>query len=925
MNAEDQMDLLSIALKYLDEQKWAIHPLAPKEKIPITKGWDKFSHELPTREQVRSWWTENPNYNIGLVTGEASNVVVLDLDLETNPNAANELAALTNDGTLRSIVGPFVWTGGGGKHAYFAYPEGTNIGCSSIGIKGIDTRGNGGNIVLPPSIHPNGERYRWNAPLDDRDLPPLPDAIIAKLDKDRPALKPARIDVTLNATGLLSVMMERCAFCQEFTPDTGEMSEELWYRWLTQMVCYDGGAELAYELSSGSEKFDDKVTQKKIAHAQEACAKELAPYRCNEIIGCDGWTSVECEFCIAHPDRRNSSPAGLPHILHGLEQEKAQAGISLSDNIDIDDVETETIPDEVVEGMEDEIEQATAYVTETPVNTELGQFRLHWQDCNFLQYCHDNATTLSEQLWYAMLSNFSRFENEGRQLAHQLSQNYPDYSEAETDNRLNHAETASRPITCKTIAQKGFKCPLLKQCKAKSPAALLKINTSGEEKKGPTAEEIALQFLATEYTHDGTVTLKYYREDWWTWNEQRYSEIPKADLEARIARFIIDRPNCDVTTTFVSSAVKTLTGQCLIPANVTLPVWTGKELEVTSAGHVIAFENGLLDFDALLRNENVELASHTPTFFTHIALPYPFDINADCPEWLAFLDYNLEGDNERIAVLQEFVGYCISWDTRLHKFLLMEGESRTGKSTFTDVVTALLGEDNITHIPLEMFGQRFALASTLGKLGNITSDVGDLDSVAEGAFKQFIGGDRMNFERKYRDTIFAYPSARVIIATNNRPRFLDRSQAIWERMLLIEWNKVIPEAERDIQLRERIKENELPGIFRWALAGLARLLEQNHFTHSQSVADAIDDYQLDTNPAREFLVDNYEAAEGSFMYTQDIYREYAKWCEYRGYKALGERNFSKEIKRAFPKVEPKRQRNPLCQQLRGYEGIGRQR
>ncbi len=571
-----------------------------------------------------------------------------------------------------------------------------------------------------------------------------------------------------------------------------------------------------------------------------------------------------------------------------------------------------------------ESSERTSTTTEHP-NEKSPPSALKWQDCEFLMYCEDNARTLSEPLWYAMLSNLSRFGDEGRRLAHQLSQNYPDYSEAETDKKLTHAETASRPITCKSIANKGFKCPLLKQCKAKSPAALLKMNTSGEEKKGPTAEEIAEEYLATENTQDGIPTLKFYREDWWTWNEQRYSEMPKADLEARIARFITDKPNCDVTVNFVSSAVKTLTGQCLVPANVTLPVWTGKELEVTSAGHVVAFENGLLDFDALLRGENVERKSHTPTFFTQIALPYPFDINADCPEWLAFLEHNLEGDNERIAVLQEFVGYCLCWDTRHHKFLLMEGESRTGKSTFTNVVTALLGEDNVTHIPLEMFGQRFALASTLGKLVNITSDVGDLDSVAEGAFKQFIGGDRMNFERKYRDTIFAYPTARVIIAANNRPRFLDRSEAIWERMLLVEWNRVIPEAERDLNLRERIKENELPGIFRWALAGLARLLEQNHFTHSQSVSDAIDDYRLDTNPAREFLVDNYEITEGSFVYTKDIYKEYAQWCEDHGYKPLGERNFSKEIKRAFPKAEPKRQRNHLCQRLRGYEGIGRQR
>lgn len=924
MNAEDQMDLLSIALKYLDEQKWAIHPLAPQGKKPVTDGWNKLSHELPSREQIISWWQENPEYNIGLVTGEASGVVVLDIDLHKNPNAAEELEALIDDGTHRRIVCPYVWTGGGGKHAYFAYPDGANIGCTSIGIEGIDTRGNGGNIVLPPSIHPNGKPYRWNAPLEDRDLPPLPDAIIAKLDKDRPAPKPANVDVTLNPTDLLSVMMERCAFCHQFTPNSGDISEELWYRWLTQMVCFDGGVELAYELSSGSEKFDDKVTQKKIAHAQEALAKGLAPYRCNEIIGCDGWTSIECDFCIAHPSRRDSSPAGLPHILHGLEQEKAQAGISLSDNIDIDDVETETIPDEVVEEMGDEAEQATAYVTEPSVEPESPPSVLKWQDCEFLKYCQDNAQTLSEQLWYAMLSNFSRFENEGRQLAHQLSQNYPDYSEAETDKRLNHAETASRPITCKTIAQKGFKCPLLKQCKAKSPAALLKMNTSGEDKKGPTAEEIALQFLASEYTSDGVLTLRYFQSGWWAWNGKCYKEIRRDDLDAKVSRFITERQQCDVTTNFVSSAIKTLTGQCLVGAETSIPSWLLKEQKVQDAGHTIIFQNGILDFDMFLSEPAIKLKPHTPTLFSPVALPYKFNPHAECPEWLSFLDCNLEGDKDRIAIVQEFVGYCFDWDTRLHKFLLLEGESRTGKSTFTDVITALLGEENVSHVPLEMFGQRFALATTLSKLANITSDIGKIDSIAEGALKQFVGGDRMNFELKYRDMIFAYPTARIIIATNHRPKFLDRSDAIFQRMLLIQWNKVIEPSDQDVNLRTRIKETELPGVLSWALKGLRRLRENEQFSHAKSATDALDDYRDENNPAREFLSLTYKTSEWDFVFSHQIYAHYVRWCKQSGYDALDEKEFSKEVMKQFPSAQRIRKYHKHGQQQRGYKGIAPQ-
>ncbi len=544
-----------------------------------------------------------------------------------------------------------------------------------------------------------------------------------------------------------------------------------------------------------------------------------------------------------------------------------------------------------------------------------------WQTCEFLKYCSDNAKTLSEPLWYALASNLCRLGDEGRKLYHQLSSPYSGYSKEETDKKLDHAFEASRPITCKVIAQRGFKCPSLGRCKAKAPAALLNMDTKEEKKKGPSAEEVAKMFLEAQYAQDGVPTLRYFRGDWWTWNGRCYREMLKEDLEARVARFITDIPNCDVTVYFVSSTVKTLTGQCLVPASSAPPVWLKDDFKVQASGHVIAFSNGLLDFDALLRGENVELSAHTPKFFTQIALPYPFDPTAECPEWLAFLNHNLEEDNERIAVLQEFVGYCLCWDVRYHKFLMLEGESHTGKSTFTEVVTALLGEDNVSNVPLEALGQRFALYPTLGKLANITSEIGEIDSVAEGILKAFIAGDRMQFEGKYKPPIMARPTARLIVATNNRPRFLDRSEGIWRRMILVEWNRVIPEAERDRDLRERIKENELPGVFRWTLAGLARLLDQGRFTQARAVEDAIADYRLESNPAREFLVENYEENPAREQYTKKIYKEYVQWCEDSGYRPLSDRKFGKEVQRAFPQAQRCRVRDELGQRCYAYHGI----
>ena len=122
----------------------------------------------------------------------------------------------------------------------------------------------------------------------------------------------------------------------------------------------------------------------------------------------------------------------------------------------------------------------------------------------------------------------------------------------------------------------------------------------------------------------------------------------------------------------------------------------------------------------------------------------------------------------------------------------MEGEGANGKSVVCEILTAMLGEENVSNVPLEIFGERFQLAASLGKLANIASEVGELKSVAEGFLKQFTGGDRMLFDRKGLLPIHARPTARLVLATNNRPRFSDRSAGLWRRMILLPFNVTIP-------------------------------------------------------------------------------------------------------------------------------------
>jgi len=161
---------LIAALEYL-ARGWSVVPVAPRAKRPIVR-WEPFQHKTPSKVQLRRWFERWPDANLAVVTGGVSGLVVVDIDpRHGGDQSVNALE--TRHGQLPQTVESF--TGGGGRHIYFAHP-GREVR-NQVGLApGIDLRGDGGVIVVPPSVHPSGRRYRWKrrrAPADIS-LAPLP-------------------------------------------------------------------------------------------------------------------------------------------------------------------------------------------------------------------------------------------------------------------------------------------------------------------------------------------------------------------------------------------------------------------------------------------------------------------------------------------------------------------------------------------------------------------------------------------------------------------------------------------------------------------------------------------------------------------------------------------------------------------------------
>ena len=234
-------ELLDAALKYATKYKWAVFPVSQQTKKPLTPHGCKDAKKDPGA--IRAWWKRYPDASIGIATGSASNLLVIDEDVDEDKglNGVHEMQLWESDNgelpeTVRAI------TGRGGAHLYFHY-VGKDLGNRAGVIEGVDVRGEGGYIIAPPSIHPNGTQYEWECDPEETELSDIDDTVkkLLALTKKTPGQKfklPKRIEsgqrnatlyrfaCSLQAQGLTDEAITAAVMAENDVRCTEPLSEE---------------------------------------------------------------------------------------------------------------------------------------------------------------------------------------------------------------------------------------------------------------------------------------------------------------------------------------------------------------------------------------------------------------------------------------------------------------------------------------------------------------------------------------------------------------------------------------------------------------------------------------------------------------------------------------------------------------------------
>lgn len=147
---------------------------------------------------VERWWSQAPDCNIAIRTGQASGLIVIDLD--DRPHDGRDGAA-----TWRRLIAEHAngvhpdtveaLTGGGGRHVYFRAPDDVLIATTKDALgAGVEVKAEGGYVVAPPSRHASGRDYAWelSSHPDDTPVAPMPPWLLSLCRTRAP-----RADVTV--------------------------------------------------------------------------------------------------------------------------------------------------------------------------------------------------------------------------------------------------------------------------------------------------------------------------------------------------------------------------------------------------------------------------------------------------------------------------------------------------------------------------------------------------------------------------------------------------------------------------------------------------------------------------------------------------------------------------------------------------------
>jgi putative DNA primase/helicase len=280
--------------------------------------------------------------------------------------------------------------------------------------------------------------------------------------------------------------------------------------------------------------------------------------------------------------------------------------------------------------------------------------------------------------------------------------------------------------------------------------------------------------------------------------------------------------------------------------------------------------------------------------------PVRFDRDAPAPRFDRFLREILPADDVR-GFVQKYLGYSITGSTREQCFVIALGKGANGKSVLSEAVRYVLG-DYASDTPTDTImcsknsrGTENDIARLRGSRFVTAKEVGEGRKLDESRVKQLTGGDTVTARFLFREWFEFIPRFKLWVYANYRPQIRGTDEGIWRRIMLVPFDVVIPEEQRDGTLPETLRA-EAAGILAWLVRGCIDW-QRSGLQPPATVLAATQQYRAESDDVARFVDECCTRGDYAKTKSSTLFEAYQRWARDQGAVAaqLSQKAFSERL------------------------------
>lgn len=272
-----------------------------------------------------------------------------------------------------------------------------------------------------------------------------------------------------------------------------------------------------------------------------------------------------------------------------------------------------------------------------------------------------------------------------------------------------------------------------------------------------------------------------------------------------------------------------------------------------------------------------------------------YDSDAECPRWEAFLLEAMDDRWELVDFLQLLLGYALLGANPEQAIAIFVGTHANGKSTLLTVVQEILSGYAMTT-PAATFMERPEgaasndLARLLGARMVAATEVEEGRRLAEALIKRLTGGDRIAARYLFAEYFEFVPAFLAFLAVNHRPIVKGDDPAIWRRLIVIPFDRVVAPDKRDPRLAEKLLA-ERDAILAWMVRGCLKWQQEGRLSVPDSCVTAANDYRESMDSLGIWMAERCIVLAGVSVRAGHLYADYVEWARTNGHMAVSSTRF----------------------------------